>query len=69
MCFTVSSRRIKPIDPQKVHFSLERCLDANFHKVLRLRAENIQLVSNTPLRATQINTHTLLKSPTVEEIP
>lgn len=54
----LASRRIKPIDPQKERFSPERCLDANLHKLLCLRAENIQLVSNTLPRATQINTYT-----------
>lgn len=57
-CFSVASQCMKPIDPQKEHFSPERCLDANLHKLLRLQAKNIQLVSNTAPQATQINTHT-----------
>lgn len=55
---SVASQCRKPIDPQKEIFSPERCLDANSHKLLRLRAESIQLVFNTPPRASQINTYT-----------
>lgn len=56
MCFTVSSQCIKPIDPQKECFCPQRCLDANSHKLLRLRLKTYSKFLIP--RAAQINTYT-----------